>query len=410
MSERGKSAPLMSPILAIGLVLVSALSLIAYFALSAYAPDFRNESNGEAHVLSSSAIGFAGLKILLQETGVPTALDRGTFHGLGAQRDGLEILTPSITNSSSEIKAKCSRGPCLIILPKWVPIGDPIRRGRVVKLGPFPDKMIANLLQAFSKDTKIVQAKGAGTPLLSSPLPWTLPDKLAPIESLQTISGKDWFPALRTADGKIVLAYTNLKHGGEISVLADPDLMNTHGLKDEATAALALTTIGKLRAGNGPVSFDVTLNGFRKSPDILRSMFAPPFLGATLCAIVAAFLIGFHAFSRFGAATRTVPGFALGKATLVDNTAQLIRIMGREPRMAERYAAATRNLVLRALGLQRRVEQKQIDAVLAALERREGDAKFSDISAEAAGVRHSSDLMRVASKLFRWRERIVHAR
>ena len=208
----------------------------------------------------------------------------------------------------------------------------------------------------------------------------------------------------------MVLAYAYSDRGHEVAVLADPDLMNTHGLKDEATAALALTAIQKLRWGPGPVSFDVTLNGFRRSRDILRSLFAPPFLGATLCAVVAAFLIGFHAFSRFGAVARPAPGFALGKAALVDNTAQLIRIMGREPRMAERYAVATRNLVLRALGLERRLEQKQIDAVLGALERRESDAKFSEIAAEAGRVRRRSDLMRVAASLYRWRERIVHAR
>ena len=410
MSGAGASrSPLISPILAVGLVLVSALALIAYFALSAYAPELRDESNGDAHVLSRSAIGFAGLKVLLEADGVPSVIDRGPAAD-GASPPSLRILTPSILSPSAKIKALCARSPCLVILPKWLPIGDPIRRGQVMKLAPFEAKTIAPLLEAFSKDSKIDQRKDTRALALSSPLSWPVPDRLAQIDSLQTLSGRGWFPAIRAADGKIVLAYAHTGGGRQVVVLADPDLMNTHGLKDEATAALALTAIERLRQGPGPISFDVTLNGFRRSRDLLRIMFAPPFLGATLCAIVAAFLIAFHAFSRFGAAARPAPGLALGKTALVDNTAQLIRIMGREPRMAERYAIASRNLVLRALGLQRRVEQRQIELVLGALERRSTDTKFSEISAEVGRVRHRTDLMRVAAKLYSWRERMIHAR
>ena len=405
----GRRSPLISPLLVAGLVLVSALSLVAYFALSAYAPDLRDESDGDAHVLSRSAIGFAGLKILLQETNVQAVVDRGLATN-GAPLPSLKVLTPSILSPGSEIKALCNQGPCLVILPKWLPLGDPIKRGRVVKVGAFEAKAVARLLEAFSKDTKIEQSKDTRAPLLTSPLSWPIPNRLAAIDAVQTISGKYWLPALRTAEGKIVLAYSYTGGGRQVFVLADPDLMNTHGLNDEATAALALATIDRLRSGGGPVAFDVTLNGFRRSRDILRSMFAPPFLGATLCAIAAALLIGFHAFSRFGAAARPAPGFALGKTALVDNTAQLIRVMGREAQMAERYATATRNLVLRALGLQRRIEQRQIESVLGAIERRESDVKFAEISAEADRVRRRSDLMRVAAKLYRWRERIVHAR
>lgn len=409
MSETGaRPSPLISPALALGLVLVSALSLIAYSALSAYAPDLRDESGGDAHVLSRSAIGFAGLKVLLQEDGIPSVIDRG-LAARGATPPGLRILTPSILTPSSEIKALCRQVPCLVILPKWLPALDPIKRGQVMKVAPFDGKSIARLLEAFTKDSKIDQRKDTLAPLLTSPLSWQIPTHLAPIDSLQTISGKDWFPAIRTSDGRMVLAYSYFGGGREAFVLADPDLMNTHGLKDEATAALALAIVDKLRAGAGPVSFDVTLNGFR-SLDVLRTMFAPPFLGATLCAIVAAFLLVFHAFSRFGAAARPAPGFALGKTALVDNTAQLIRIMGREAGMGERYAVATRNLVLRALGLQTRVGQKQIEQVLGAIERRDADAKFNEILLEAGRVRRRSDLMQVVARLYRWRERILHAR
>jgi hypothetical protein len=407
VSSSGKNANLLiSPALAIGLVLVSAITLIGYAALSAYAPDFRDASDGQAHVLSNSAVGYAGLKILLEAKGTTVFVDRG-LRGQVPGQPSLKILTPPPGSSSGQIKSLCGSTPCLIVLPKWLVYPDPIRRGRVMKMSMLPLDDTRALLQDFSRGTKIAAAKGISPPSLNSPFGWPLPGKLASVESLQTLSGKDWFGNLETADGKLVLAQLTKS---QVYVLADPDLVNTQGLKDEATSDLALTLIDQLRAGDGPVVFDVTLNGYRRSEDILRAMFAPPFLGATLCALMAALLIGFHAFVRFGAPIRSQEGFALGKAALVDNTAQLIRVMGRERQMGARYAIATRNLVLRGLGLSRGMESRQIDAVLAALERRSGDLQFSALSTEAQSVSRRSDLVTVTEKLFRWRERILHAR
>src|SRR6202000_3481461 len=92
VSMSGETAQIMAPRVAIGLVLVSMLSLLAYFALSAYAPDFRNESDGEAHALSKSAIGFAGLRVLLDASGISNSVDRGIR---AAAKPGVMIITPA---------------------------------------------------------------------------------------------------------------------------------------------------------------------------------------------------------------------------------------------------------------------------------------------------------------------------
>jgi len=407
VSDSGKSPNrLISSVLAIGLVLVSALSLIGYAALSAYAPDFRDASDGQAHVLSNSAIGYAGLKVLLEARGNSVFIDHG-LRGQAPAHPSLKILTPPPGTASAKIKSLCDATPCLIILPKWAVYPDPIRRGRVMKMSALPTEDTSALLKDFSKNSTVALGKGSAGPGLTAPFGWPLPRKLAAVDSLQTVSGKGWFGNLETVEGGLVLAQLNKS---QVFVLADPDLVNTHGLKDEATSAVALTMIDQLRAGDGPVVFDVTLNGYRRSEDILRAMFAPPFLGATLCALLAALLVGFHAFVRFGVPVRSQEGFALGKAGLVDNTAQLVRVMGRERQMGVRYAAAMRNLASRALGLARTLENRQIDAVLAALERKGTDLQFSELSAEAQHIRRRADLVTLAEKLFRWRERILHAR
>jgi hypothetical protein len=295
-------------------------------------------------------------------------------------------------------------------LPKWIPVADPTRPSLAVRVGAFDTKAVAAVLKDISKSTNIEQSKGIASVLFAAKenLPGlVLPEGGPALDALQTISGPDWISIVATGNGSVVLGQMR---GTHTYVLSEPDLMNTHGLADARTAAMALAFFHALRVGGGPVAFDVTLNGFRRTPSVLKAMFAPPFLGATICAIIAALLIAFHAFTRFGAQPPPAPGFALGKRTLVDNTAALIRVMHREPRMAERYAAATRNLILRALGVRRQMDRAQVDAVLQVLERRAGDVGIEALTAEAGQVRRNSELMRVAGQLFRWRERIVHAR
>src|SRR5262249_25116569 len=144
-----------------------------------------------------------------------------------------------------------------------------------------------------------------------------------------------------------VLAQLN---GTQTYVLADPDLMNTHGLHDLATARAANDIIQSLRRGLSPVIFDVTLAGYRSAPNLLRPAFQPPLVGATLCAFLAALLMAVHAATRFGEPLEGGRVFALGKQALADNSAALIAMAKREHHIVVRYAAAVRSRVARAIG------------------------------------------------------------
>lgn len=398
---------IVTPFVATGLVLVSVISLIAFLALSAYAPDLRNEATSDANALSKSAIGFAGLRVLLDASGTPNSIDRGVVPR-EKLHPGLFILTPNLTSNNREIFRLSIPGPSLIVLPKWLPSPDPTAYGRVLKTDTFGEEAIAKLLRGFSKDTKITQKSGAFRlyRFASVKSPTSAKTYSIQIDRLQTISGKGWIPIIVTQKGEAVLAESRLT---SVYVLADPDLMNTHGLGDLPTTALALEIIARLRAGNGSVVFDVTLNGFRHSPNLLHAAFAPPFLGATLCAILAAMLIGLHAATRFGKPQTAPPAFALGKQALASNTADLIRMMHREPHMAIRYVATTRNLALRTLGIRRQMDLQQTDALLRSMERN-GETTYAELAAEAQQVKSRSHLVALATRLFRWRQGMIHAR
>lgn len=184
-------------------------------------------------------------------------------------------------------------------------------------------------------------------------------------------------------------------------VMSDPDVMNNRGLSDPSNARAAIAIIAALRQGHGPVAMDVTLNGLGKAPSLLRAAFGPPFLGATICALVAALLMGLHTAIRFGAPLVPPRIFARGKKALADNSAELVRMMGREGAMAPRYVAAARSLVLERLGARRAAPQQQ-QALLDAL----GGETYDQLAAEAAIARSGGDLLLVARKTFDWRRRI----
>jgi hypothetical protein len=409
MSEAGKPQ-LVTPRVAVGLVVVSMLSLLAFFVFSAYEPELRDDTGGDTHALSRSAIGFAGLRVLLNADGIDNVIDRGPAPREVAH-DSLEIVTPPGFGAEEDLN-KLVRTPhdkrqWLVILPKWVAFSDPVVRGHVMKGPMFSHGEVEAILGKISKKTKIVRHWGSFSPKLVATVEdfGPFPQGLAKVDALQTISGPDWQPVISSADGGAVLAKLN---NYPIYVLADPDLMNTHGLNDLPTAALAISTIQNLRSSGGLVHFDVTLNGFGTTPSLLRKAFEPPFLGATLCAILAALLMAFHALVRFGTPPLPPPVYARGKAALVNNAADMIRMLHREPRMAGRYAQTTRNLALRALGVRRALDAGDSETLFRDLERQD-QTSYAELMQETQQVTSRASLVALARKFYEWRQGMFHA-
>src|SRR5262249_15774417 len=144
---------------------------------------------------------------------------------------------------------------------------------------------------------KITRATNVATPVLSFHAPGddsstmrdlTLlklsiegPLQLGAVQDLQTVAADDLLPVLTTSDGKIVVGRLKTQGTLEIYGLAEPDLLNTQGLANLATARAAIALLEGLR-GQGGITFDVTLHGFERSRSLLRLAFEPPLLAATL--------------------------------------------------------------------------------------------------------------------------------
>ncbi len=379
----------------IALLVAGVFAFSAMAVLSAYAPDLRGGSDGGAHALSRSAVGFAGLSELLKATGDPVLISRDP--GGRTPSTSLLIVTPDTDVDKVALNNLTSTGPTLIVLPKWESPSDPNHPGWVTKLGAIDPDDVAKVLDKRLIGVKVVR-DAVRAPVELFGLPGE-PRRTGPIDQLQTLTGYST-ALVKDAQGRAILAASA---GGRFFILSDPDLLNTQGLKDLATAQAGVEVVRMLRNGDGPVMFDVTLNGFNRSRNLLKLAFAPPFLGATLCLAAAALLMALQVLTRFGSPRASRRAIALGKQALADNSAALIRLARREPKMAGRYLDLTRLAVAKALGVGP-MKPDDLDALLDRHAARSGGKhSLGALKLEAATVSDRAGLMRLARDLHDWK-------
>lgn len=392
------------------LILVGVVAFAGFGLLATYAPELRGRSSGGAHALSSSAVGFRGAQIMLKALGVPTRVSQARLNARDLRGAGL-VLTPGPQTSAADLSHFPQALRTLIVLPKWQTVPDPARPGFVLNAGLLPKGDWAGaLLSGFGPGTKVGvepgrqprELRGVGAGILEASV---LP--LRGLDGLQTIAGPAWAPVLVDAHGGIVLAQSVKRP--DVFVLADPDLLNNHGLGDLDTARAGMTVL-QLIAGEDGLVFDVTLNGFGGGRSLARLMLAPPWLAATLCVLAAVLLTAWQTLARFAAPLAEGRAIALGAAALVDNSAGLIRMGGKEAALAPAYAANTFALVAGTGGAPATAAGDEQTAWLALAAARRGLAEPQSLADEAAGVRTREALMDAAGKLYQWRLEMTRER
>lgn len=394
-------APVMSRATALIVVLVGVFAFAGMSVLLPYEHDLRSGDDGGAHALSRSAVGYAGLVKGLRLAGDAVTVNRAPLRGHHAY--GLLVITPGVSADRGQILplAREFDGPTLVILPKWFTMADPRHAGWVRRLGPAGDPVRTD--RSFLTGNVRRHPGSASTVLIAAGAPFVGGETFAtgPIDDLQTFEGGDWQPVLRDQAGEAVLVKDPQR---QLFVLSDPDLVNNQGLRDGGAFASAVAIIEGLSVGDGPVIFDVRLNGLGRERSVLRLLFDPPFLAVTLCLAAAAALAGWQAFCRFGPARRPERAVALGKAALIDNSASLIRLAGREARMGGPYADLTAELAAKASGAPGELAGEDLARALDRLAAQRGaNERFEDLRRAAGEARSVSDMLSAAGRLHRWR-------
>jgi hypothetical protein len=374
------------------MLLVTAIGIVAFIAmlvLGAYAPDLRSGRNGGAHALSKAATGFSGLVRLADATGRHPMIVRSKDQ---LKSEDLTVITPDHGWADlGDILQR--RGPrvTLVVLPKWESFPDQQKPGWVRISGLLPPTDPGRTL-APATPFGITREKTRREPLKT--LAAAAPPELqffAP-SVLQTLSSKDVDPVIINERGAIVLG--QLK-GRQLYILADPDLLNNHGMADERQAHAALALLDFLNStGAQAVQFDVTANGLGRSRSPLKLAFDAPFLAVTLTIFAAMLLAGWQALVRFGPVQQRARAIAFGKAALVDNSAALIRKAGREAQLGDRYVDVIRE---RSVALFRFPPAADPQTLNSRLESLNPNRSFA-AAADAAGRATSRDELIAAAK------------
>ena len=403
MSPEGAPRRVFSARAVLAIIMVGLVSAVALMLLSIYGPEMRKGDNGAAHALSRSAVGFAGLVKLLKADQRAVIVSRAELNS--EQRRGLLVLTPAVGMDGKTVTNTRFGGPRLIVLPKWQVAPDPRHKGWVMLAGMEPPAGLAALLDGLGAKGEMNRANGRTRPILR----WedgALMAQTGDIESFQTFTGSSWRPIITDGSGHMLLGQLGEK---PIYVLSDPDLLNTHGLKQLQNARVGVALLDELR-GRGPIYLDTTLHGFKRSRNVFRLALEPPFVGATLCLVFAAVLAGLFAAARFGPPARVERAIAYGKQALTDNTAGLIRLARRENRMGDRYAVYTRGEVGRAVGAPHDLDEDALEAFLDRLSRLASLTPFTELRQEARRAQTVPDLMVAARKIYDWRLEMTRER
>ena len=386
--------------------LMIAFGLVGFLGLGvlgAYAPMLRGGLQGGGDALSRSAVGFGGIVRILRESGRTVVISRDAS-AASASTTGLLVLTPPANVKAADIRKLVarSRRPVLLVLPKWAAVPDPGHLGWVLRAGAAPPLMVVRPLRealpAMKGGVQVKRRSGAtaglirvGAPAGSGAL------KTGPIVQLQTAAPAEARVLVETPQADPVL--TRALFGPY--VLSEPDLLDNQAMATPDGARAAVGILDSLRSETGPILFDVTLNGYGRPRSLLLLALTPPFLGASLTALATALLMGGRAAVRFGPARPQGRSLALGKAALLDNSAQLIALARREPRMGRRYAALVRRrLARRALSLDGMTEAPP-DRLDPAIDRVSPDARppFAVLAGAAETAGDVPSLMRAVRAL-----------
>ena len=412
----------------LALVVFGALAFLALlWSIGRGMDDAQPQASG-AHVSGKGLVGYAALATYLEKRGFAVSKVQSPAALKG---EGLLVLTPPRTGGEAieaVVEQHRRHGPTLVIAPKWIAVP-----GAKDAKGKAPDGWVQLADAVPPSWEKFHDEITVGVaPMRSGGLPGTwqgagLSGALPVSEKVLSGSGETLVPlVIGASDGRVLAAY--IEDGGDYPALRDiaaiqapepdedeadyelypvvlvfePDLLNNYGFADQANARLAERLVTAMLDGsNRKVAFDLTLNGYARSQNLLSMAFVPPFLAATLCLIFAALVTGWRAFNRFGPPLASGRAIAFGKRALVANAAALIRRTGRFHLIGAPYADAARERLARALALPARLDgaaaEAAIDRALAA--RTPGAVPFSAAAAAMRAARRPTDLLRAAQTL-----------
>jgi uncharacterized protein DUF4350 len=390
------------------LAAAAAASLAAAGFLGAFGDALYDPPSAGADSFSRSAVGHRAFVELLRGLGQPVVISRHRTADKAGEGAVVALLEPGVgpedgTREGLLETIDDAARRMLVVLPKRRAVPDPTRPRWVADAQLLPELEPQRVLDALSLDAKVVRPQRSITS-------WKRKGGLpAPeVEAPQLVtSAEDLAPLVWTDEG--VLVGERAAEGWTTIVVADPDVLATHGLARGDNAALALALLARLGAPDRPIVVDETLHGFDQQPSIARELLRMPLLPATVAALLAAALLAWAALVRFGRPRPAEPPLAAGKLFLVESTAALLRHGGDVRHAAESYLKAAKDAVAHRLRPPGETAQAEAWLARTAAARGQGEA-LQALEARVGALasrRAEEEAVRAAQAIHAWREEMT---
>ncbi len=426
---------------ALGVASLTAAGFLGAFGDALYdPPSFGNDG------FSRSAVGHRAFLELLRGLGFQVVASRPRTAEKGSAGAVVALLEPQVGSDDAAREGTLAvvngqSRALLVVLPKREPLPDPLRPQFVGSADLLPLASPQRILDLLQISAKVVRPERTA-PAWRGELP-------APsLDQPQLILSETMKPLLASDDGILVgeiegwpddddecgadeppeecdaaeeagpvagadaggSAPTVSGEGWHTLVVADPDLLATHGLGRGDNAVILVRALERFGAGR-VIAVDETLHGLEQQPSLVRELLRFPLLLATASALFVAALLAWAALVRFGRPTRPEPLLKPGRLALVESTAGLLRHGGHFAHAAAAYLRAAKERVaqrLQPLGeggeegawLMRIAEARGKVAELRAIEERVRKLGARKVRGEEAAVR-------TAQAIHRWREEMT---
>jgi hypothetical protein len=326
------------------LAAIAAASLAAAAFLGIFGDALYDPPSFAPDSFSRSAVGHRAFVELLRALGHPVIVSRHrTAEKAG---DAVVMLIEPRVGPEDSPRQGIAEGVndaarrLLVVLPKRGAFPDPVQPRFVAWAGLLPVEDAQHVLDALGLEAKVTRPDrsiGAWRGELPAPA----------LDKPQLVTSPRLRPLVAADEG--ILAGELVVEGWHTVVLADPDVLATHGLAQGENAALATALVDRLSRGSLPLVVDETLHGFDQQPSIARELLRFPLVLATASVLFAAAVLAWAALVRFGRAAAPEPLLAPGKLFLVDSTAALLRHGGSAGHAAAAYLRAAKDEIAHRL-------------------------------------------------------------
>jgi hypothetical protein len=386
------------------IIVVAAVSLGAAVVLTVMGDDLNASApSAGADSYSVSAIGHRGLVDILEKLEIPVLKSRGNSSDK-AKNGVLLVLEPTVSDDASKQRLRdlVKAAPrVIVVLPKWygsAAIGDKW----IDDANLLPPSEVEDVLATLDLDydaSLTISRSGAGNDFRGEDI--TKSPIIRHDPQLVDV-GQDYEALVRDANG-----YALLFKSAHVYVVADPDVMNNHGLRKAENALFTVNLIEKLRNG-GPVIIDEVVHGYAQQPSLLRTLFRFPLVLATLQVLICALLAIWAAMVRFGPTKAAAPAIAPGKDFLIQNTAALLHYGGHHADALRRYLMQSTAAVRHALHAPAMPPNQMTAWLERVRQTRGGTISLVDLERDAHTADTPQRTVEVADRVYRWRMEMIN--